>query len=239
MVDVFTWPAEWLRSTDIKFYARPNSLSSTQSATGTRSVYGPLVQVWMCEIASIPITDERSIRFMEAFLAKLGGIAGLIRIGHPARGLPYAVRQAAIAANGWNDGSNWVDGSQWFGGVLPATVSIVTAAPRGAMSLTLQGFPHSMSPALYAGDHIEIQPGGSPALFGHLYSVATDAASDGSGDLTVNLTIPLRAAVAAGDQVLLQAPKSTFRMIDNDQGIMQLSVPMIGQVGVKLMEVLP
>jgi hypothetical protein len=96
-----------------------------------------------------------------------------------------------------------------------------------------------MSPVLYKGDHLEVQPGGFPALHGHLYSASGDASSDGSGQTRVYLTIPLRAAVAIGDQVLLQAPKSLFRLIDDDQGIMELSAPMIGRVGAKLMEVLP
>jgi hypothetical protein len=239
MSDFFTWPDEWSSPSSIRFYLKSNSLTSTQAATGTRSVYGPLASLWMCEIASVPIDDDRLIRMMEAFIADVGGVSGLIRIGSPVRRRPYALTAAALAGAPWADGSNWQDNSEWYDGVLPSTVSVAEAASRGDRSILLQGFPASMSPALYRGDHIEIQPSGSPAMHGHLYSAAADAPSDADGKLRVRLSLPLRAGVAVGDQAVLENPKSLFRLLDDGQGIMEYTAPLIGRVGANLMEVLP
>lgn len=238
MSEVIAWPQGFGAGLGTQFWLQSNSLSSLQQATGTRSVYGPLAQRWMC---NIPVTrsDRRDWLRMAAIFSRAGGISGLIRMWDPKRPHAWLNLTTKARRTTWGDFSAWDDGSLWADAPLPPYATVGAAETRGADSFIVAGLPASLSPALVAGDLIEIRPNGAYAPHGHLYECFTDAPTDASGMTRVIVSPPLRAGIAAGDQVVLQKPTSLFRMIDDDQGRLSHAGGGVASTGFSLMEELP
>lgn len=244
MSDILTWPEDWASVEQVAFYLKSNSLTSQQFLTGTRSVYGPLAQRWVCDAASTPSNDERLIRRMRSFISQAAGISGLVRRGDPSRRLPYRntpafLEQMPTPQARWSDGTTWQDGTLWADNVIPSSAVVGESTERGASTLLIQGLPALLQPALFAGDLLETRPDGDPASHGHLYELWKDANTDASGMTRVFIVPGLRAGVRYGDQVVFENAMTVFRMFDDEQGRMQLEAPMISRVGVQLVEVLP
>lgn len=235
---VLQWPEEFCANVDTRFYLRSNSLSSLQQATGTRSVHGPLAQTWMAEM-TVTRRERRDWLRIGAFFSRAGGISGLIRVGDPKRPHPLRNLQAARSTVPWDDEDAWLDGSYWTDTPLPPYALVDEAEERGATSFVVSGLPESLTNALYAGDLMEIRPDATAVSHGHLYEVYSDATTDGDGKVRVEINPPLRAAITYGDQVVLRKPTSVFRLVDDDQGILNHRGAGTADVGFALAEVLP
>lgn len=235
---IFTLPPEDLRAATVRFWLRPISISSAQPWTGRRSVYGPTAQVWVAEISTTAMAEEQAER-LGAFFARLGGIAGLVRLSNPVRRAPIRNGRNSGMTTGFSDGTAFDDGTGWTDGLVPAAAAIRDAAYAEDTSLVLTGLPANAVPCLLPGDLFEIRPNGIAAEHGHLYKAVANAPTDAVGETRVEVTPPLRKAVAAGDQVLFREPTSVFRAMDDEQGVVNWERGMIGRAGYTLVEELP
>lgn len=235
---IYTLPPEDLRAASVRFWLRSLSIQSTQPWTGRRSVYGPTATVWVAEISTVAMAEEQAER-LGAFFARLGGIAGLVRLFNPIRAVPIYNRKNSGSTTIFTDATEFDDGTGWADGLVPASAAVRDAADAEETSLVLTGLPASRAPCLYPGDLFEIRPSGIPAIHGHLYKAVAAAPTDASGETRVEIVPPLRRGVAAGDQVVFRRPTSVFRATDDEQGIVNWERGTIGRTGYTLVEELP
>lgn len=173
---------------------------------------------------------------MSAFMSRLNGQSGLIRIGHGARVQGQYNVEAVVTREEFSDDTLFSDGTGFLSGTLPSTVIVAEAAARGATSLVVGGLPASLSSVLRRGDLLEIRPGGVAASYPHLYEVMVDGSTDGDGETGVEIRPPLRRSVASGDQIVLSYPTSVFRLMDDDQGSVEVDAARIAGMGFSLIE---
>ena len=106
-----------------------------------------------------------------------------------------------------------------FGNQLPSgsatggTWTVVTTAALGATSLTINMGPGNALTTLLKGDWLGLNQTTSSRQLVH---VQADAASDGSGVITVNVKPSLRVAVNAGSTVVYSQPTALFRRVGAD-----------------------
>lgn len=235
MTDIYEYPREWYQFSSIRFQLRAMSQTSARPWAGGNSVYGPHVQLWMPKLTA----TEQGVEIwpeMDAFFSRLGGQAGLIRIGDASRRVPQYNRSRHEAATGWSDGTMFTDGSGFLDGLLPPTCHVLSPASRGDTGVVLGGLPPGMMPALRRGDLFEIWPNGIPADFPHLYQVQVNGPTNANGETGVEIRPPLRADIAAGDMAVLDHPTSVFHLIDDSQAEMEISVPIFANFGFSLVE---
>lgn len=237
MPTVFDFSLDWYQFTRSKFYLQSRSQTAVRPWLGGKSVFGPHAQLWICEVTmTIQLDPQR--RDIGAFFSRLDGQAGLIRMGDVARHQTWFDRVITLSMANWQDGTGFSDGSAWGAGSLPATVSILTAGNRGDSSITLAGFPVSTNNVLRAGDLLELLPGGIRTACPHLYEVVVGGNSNASGQIGVEIRPRLRTNITASDSVSLRNASSVFRLLDDDQGAQEVSVPIISNLGFSLVEAL-
>ena len=196
------------------------------------------MQFWVGEF-TLSAKGEAHWRELSARVSVLGGISGLLRIPDIGRLVPAYDLEVDPTVEFWSDGTYWTDGTGWESGFLPPYVVIDVAAARGDTSVVMRALPVSIERCLRMGDLFEIRPSGIPAEHGHLYEVANDVRTDADGKARVYFNPPLRAGVAAGDQVVLRAPMSVFRLAGDQEGIVNRDVNRHGRLGFTLIEELP
>lgn len=240
MADIFDWPEDLCAGVETRFYLRSFSISSTQFLSRTRSVYGPVSQLWGCDI-TVPMRESRDWQRASAFISHASGISGLIRMWDPKRPRPWRNRkpQHTPVVTRWSDGTLWQDGTGWDEAPVGQTATVMESAERGATTLLIGGLSPLMQPAMVTGDLLEIQPDAAPATHGHLYEVWKDSNTDASGMMRVFINPGLRQGVRYGDQIVLDRPKSLFRLVDDDQGIVEHRGGQTADIGFSLVEVLP
>lgn len=236
MTEIITWPRGDWGAIQRRFHLMPRSLIAEQPSTGVVSAYGPLSHLWVCDFTGPP-KSERDWRRQTAVFSRLAGRTRLLRMGDPERTKPYYNVLNAPTEQAFSDATLFSDGTGWVEGLMSPTAVIGEAAEAEQEDLLVTGLPASLSPALYAGDLLEVQPNGVAARFGQLYEVYQDAPTDASGQTRVSINPALRKAVAAGDKVVLDHPTSVFRAVDDEQGIVETRPPSIGQLGFRLIEV--
>lgn len=242
MPEIFEMPPELCGQyvIDTKFYLRSFNLTAQQWSTRTKSVYGPLSQIWFAEL-SLQVRERRDWLKLSAFLSRAGGQRGLIRMFDPKR--PHC--EVNIAASykpqrtSWTDGTRWTDGTYWDETPVPPYASVASPERRGANSFMIEGLPPSMPRTLSAGDLVEVKPDGAPAEHGHLYEVLNDAPSDDTGRARLTIAPMLRAGIRDGDQVVLRRPMSLFRLVDDEPDSLTHMGGGVTSIGISLMEVLP
>lgn len=94
-------------------------------------------------------------------------------------------------------------------GGITSTVNVKTAALAGATSITLKNMLPNETQSLMADDHFGIGE--------NLYAVSEDAASNSSGEVTINFLPPLRQGVAANDPVNLSEPTGLFVVVSESR----------------------
>lgn len=231
-----TWPDDWYRVSKSTFYLQSRSQTTPRTWIGGSSVYGPHAQLWICKMTiSSQEWDVRG-QAMSSFFSRLDGQAGLLRMGHVARRQPQRDRVTAATKQAWSDGTFFDDGTGWEAGPLPPTVFLTAAANRGDNYLDIGGLPVSSTRVLRRGDLFEVRENGIATETPHLYEVQFDAPTDANGETGIEIRPRLRASVAAGDMVVLRTPTTVFRVIDDDQGAIDITPPMISDFGFTLVE---
>lgn len=131
-----------------------------------------------------------------AFLADLGGKAGRFYAGDPLRRVP---RGSAASS--------------------PGTPLVDGAAQTGS-SLKVKGGPNSVSNWLRKGDYLAV---GLPSGSRSLHKVTADAATDGTGKVTLAIRPALRESPADGATVILSDPTCIMRLIDDEQAMWRMT----------------
>lgn len=237
-VEILDWPANLSSVTARTFRLTSRNLQSTSLLTREVTPAGPTVQRFVAAL-SFPPRDQAEWRQADGLLTSLRGMSGLLRLGDPAKKEPLFNSTVTETAETWDDLTTWDDGAGWSSGKLPAFVAAKDAASRGERSVVLQSLPVSTIAVLRPGDLFEIRTNGIPAEHGHLYLVTRQANTDTNGETRVTFEPGLRTGVAPGDMVVLTEPKTVFRLIDDEQGEIEVDNTFIGQMGLSLIEVLP
>lgn len=234
MSDVYEFPREWYEFTSVRFQLRSMSQTSTRPWAGGSNVYGPHAQMWMPKF-TVGVQNEDVWPAMDAFFSRLGGQAGLIRVGDATRLQPQYNR-ALAGSQPWSDGTTFTDGTGFLDGLLPSSGYVVSPASRGSRAVVIGGLLPSLAPALRRGDLFEIRPNGIPADHPHLYQVMVDGPSNASGQTGLEIMPPLRADIAAGDMIVLDHPTSVFHLVDDTQAEMEITAPLLANYGFSLIE---
>ena len=233
MTDIFEFPREWYQFSRLSFQLVSRSQVSPRPWAGGNSVYGPHAQIFMPKLTVVS-QDVDVWPAMDAFFSRLGGQAGLIRIGDASRLVPQ-LNRGPSGQQYFSDGSTFTDGTGFASGVLPPTCFLAAPTSRGEQQVTIGGLPAS-SPALKRGDLFELRPNGIPSACPNLYQVMVDGAADANGKTGVEIRPSLRMGFAAGDMVVLSYPTSVFHLIDDNQAEMQISKPFLADFGFSLVE---
>lgn len=96
-------------------------------------------------------------------------------------------------------------------GGVTTTVNVAANAVAGAYSVTLKNLEPSETGVFLAGDMIGIGE--------NLFVIEDDANSDGDGEATVALGVPLRHGVAIDDPVTTVKPTGLFRIVSGGQDL--------------------
>lgn len=235
---IVDWPLEWWQPKTGQFNLAPRSQMSKAPWTQTSNVYGPHVQYWCAKLSFATLSDAAAAE-REAMVEMLGGQAGLLRIGSWPRRRPlydFEVEAAAAVRRRFTDTTDFTDGTGYADGYLPASIPCVEAAARGARSVVVGALPASTVRVLRRGDHVEFQRGGVWDSTPSLHRVTRDAPTDPLGRTRIEFVPPLRKGIAAGDRVSLRYPASVFRLVGDDEGIMDRDVNAFGSFGFSLVE---
>jgi len=99
-------------------------------------------------------------------------------------------------------------------GVLTGAPLINGVASAGARNLAIKGATHSVTGWIKAGDYLQLGSGTSTRL----HKALADAASDGSGNLTVDIWPRLRESYADGAAIAVSNCRGTFELGTNQRG---------------------
>lgn len=232
---IWTWPVEWYSFTSLSMSLKPISVTSPHTWTGGKGV-SRLGQLWLVKVTLGPQAWDENGQAMAAFFDLVGGQGGLVRIGDPVRQRPLRDRLLAASSAEFSDGSKFSDGTGFDDDYLPNFVTIDAAVQRGATYLVLSGFPASETAVLRRGDLIEFRPNGIPAGGPSLHSVMFNSNSDANGKSGIQISPPLRRDLAAGDMAVLVGATSVFRLIDDEQGVPEISPGNFMATGFALVE---
>lgn len=233
---VWTWPTSWYRFATAKFSLRSMSQVAARPWTGSRSVYGPHAQIWHASLTLAPQLWDEHGQAMSSFFSRLGGQAGLIRIGHSLRYKPQRDRLRQPVSETFSDGFGFDDDTGFTSGDIEDVVYLTTGAERGATYVIVGGLPALEAACLRRGDLFELRPNGIHTEGPNLYEIQVNAPTDASGHTGVQIRPPLRQSFAAGDMVVLRRPTGVFRLIDDDQGIPEANAAHHMQLGFDLIE---
>lgn len=205
--------------------------------------YGPQVQAWTAKLTFPTMkadSDRMSWREVQAFVSRLKGISGMLRIVDYHR-MKTAYDQYSVdpAEQNWSDGTPFSDGHGWVDGFLPPHIEAEEAAEEGATSLVVRGLPENLDKPLRMGDLFEVRPNGIPATHGHLYECVANVKTDANGKTRLYFEPPLRKGVAAGDMIVIRYPTGVFRLSSDQEGIVSRGPVNLGDMGFALSEVLP
>jgi hypothetical protein len=184
------------------------------------------------------VTDENVWPDISAFFSQLGGQAGLLRIGDPSRSeCRYNRERRREASQQWfSDGTKFTDGTGWLDGMMPTAGHLTAPAERGDTFVLIGGLLQSTLGALRSGDLIEFRPNGIADGVPRLHEIVRQANTDADGKTGIQFRPALRAGLAAGDMVVLEYPTSVFHLIDDGQGEIEITPPLLANFGFSLVE---
>lgn len=240
---IWDWPKCWRATTQSQFYLAPSNLSSRSPYTGQLTPYGPQVQAWTARLTFPTMkadSDRMSWREVQAFVTRLRGIKGMLRIVDYHRMKPaYDQYEVNPSEENWSDGTTFSDGHGWVDGYLPPAIEVDEAAEEGATSIVVWGLPASLTKPLRMGDLFEVRPNGIPAVHSHLYECVANVDTDVNGKTRLYFEPGLRKGVAAGDMIVLRYPTGVFRLASDQEGIISRGLVNRAEMGFSLSEVLP
>jgi hypothetical protein len=237
MTEIYTYPVEWYRFTQQTFALRSMSQVSARPWAGGNSVYGPHVQMWMPQFTGA-VTEKYLWQKVSAFFSRIGGQAGLIRMGHGLRMRPQynRARKKTAPASSFSDDAAFTDGTRFVDGMLPSTAFLACQSYRGDKYVVVGGLVPSLQSALLPGDLLEFRPNGIADGVPRLHEVMVTGPTDSEGRTGVEIRPALRADLSAGDMVVLENPTSVFHLIDDQQGDIEMTVASQGTFGFSLIE---
>lgn len=235
--EIWTFPREWYRFTNLSFQLRASSLVSSRPWAGGSNIYGPHAQVWMPKFTAT-VTEESVWPDISAFFSQLGGQAGLLRIGDASRiECRYnRERRRQATQEAFSDDTLFTDGTGFIDGLMPSTGNVIAPAARGDVLVKIGGLLPNVQGSLRRGDHIEFKLNGIADAIPRLHEVVIQGNTNADGECSVKIAPPLRAGLAAGDQASLEYPTSVFHLIDDSQGEIEITPPLLANFGFSLVE---
>lgn len=234
---VYEFPQAWYQFAKVTYRITSRSQVSNRTWLGGKSVYGPHAQMFVADFTMA--TQQDPIRQqIAAFFSRLDGQAGLLRIADPSRLRPWHDRNIDAALETWSDGSTWSDGTLWNAGYLPPDLYLIAPANKGDNFIQVGGLPASLAGALTRGDLIQLKPNGIPGSCPNNYEIMVGGPSNAAGQIGIEVRPRLRMGFAAGDQASLRYASTVFRLIDDDQGAVEVTPPVLGNLGFSLIEAL-
>jgi hypothetical protein len=181
--------------------SRQISLEGDSAVAITQSPYTLTQQIqeyggemWRAKVSIAPTKTRAQAEAWISFLLALRGRKGTFLLGDPNGKTPRGVATGSPVVDG---------GSQTVGGG----------------TLALRGFPNSVTGILLAGDYLQLTTtraaGGSVV---RLYKNLTDANSDGTGRVTLDIFPKLHEAPADATAIVLSNAKGEFRLATNTRG---------------------
>jgi hypothetical protein len=143
---------------------------------------------WTAHLTWSKIYGRAKAAPLLAIMTALRGQLGTVLIGDPLGVAPRGVGSGAPVVNG--------------------------AVAIGARQLPLRGMAASIAGWLLAGDYLQLGSG----VQTRLYQVLDDAATDGSGNVTLDIWPSIRDGYADGAAVTLENCKGTFQLAANQRG---------------------
>lgn len=239
MSRIMEWPDAWYRVASGTFTLQSKNLRTSSPWTGRQSISGPISQMFS---ASIQLAPQESSFWMamEAFFAEAAGSASIIRMSDFARRQPQFNREARPERRPWSDNTYFTDDTGWVSGLIPPYVFSGERAAKGSSSLLIGGLETfaSLPRVLRRGDDFEVRRNGVYSDTPSLHRIIRDAAVNSSGMTRLEFRPSFRKGVAEGDMIVFQNPQGNFRLIDDNQAVVQRSLPRIGDLGFELIEAL-
>lgn len=233
---VYEWPVDWYRASQSMFYLASRSQVAERPWIGGRSVYGPHAQFWVCKMTiETQVWDQRG-QAMSAFFSRLDGQAGLLRISDQKRLQPQWNRVTDPDLQAFSDGTFFSDGSGFQNGLIANTGRIAAAAKAGASTVVLGGLLASRTRMVRRGDLFQIKPGGTATEQPHLYEIQGDGNSSAAGTAGVEIRPRLRTDVGNNTPVSFSYPSTVFRLLDDEQGQVQVEGYLKASLGFTLIE---
>jgi len=237
MPNIIEWPRAWWGVAAAEFYLTPRSQRSQSPWTMRQNIYGPHVQYWQARLI-FPTLLDGDLAARESIIEQLGGTAGLLRMGHPFRITPMFSDEAITGIVGWSDGTFFTDGTGWLSGPLPSSIHVYSPAAARTTSVVVGGLPINTSRVLRRGDMVEFRRDGIADETPSLHRVLVDAHSNANGRCSISFLPPLRKAVAAGDQVVLDYPTTVFRLAGDEPQASVRNAAWHGSLEMNLVEAL-
>jgi hypothetical protein len=190
----------------------------------------------LAQVALAPQAQDTYGQAMAAFFSRLDGQAGLMRMGDPLRLMPQANRLAVPSISTWDDDTLFDDGTGWANFPVPPYAVVGAQAARGGNYLVIKALPASKERLLRRGDLLELRVNGVADETPCLHEIQVDGSTNSSGEVGVEIRPRLRRGFAVGDMVVFDRPTSVFRLVDDDQGAAEMSLPRIANIGFSLVE---
>lgn len=238
-VTVYDFPVEWyelLVTQKMPLRSLNQAAATTWNGAG-QGIIGPHTQIWTTDLSFRPMYDPIQ-QDVDAWVSRLRGRAGVARIGNALRQRPWYDRSITASLATFSDGTRFTDGSGFASGYLPPEVFVFATASKGQRFLTLGGFPASTPNVLRRGDLLQVKPSGMPGTVPHLYKAMYGGNSDSSGHIGVEIEPALRTDIAAGDTVGLRNASTLYRLVDDNQGDIEIGASGIGSLGLSFVEAL-
>ncbi len=235
MSGIIQFPTDWYRFTSGSFFLSTLNFKSVSPWSGRQSISGPNSQLWQAEV-TFAIQERSQWIPLEGMLAQLAGQSGLLRFGDFAKRIPQRDMEAEPGSQPWSDSTFFSDGSGFIEGLLPPFIWATAVANRGETSIMVGGLPASEARVLRRGDNFEHQPNGAYDETPRFHILTRDAPTDADGKTRLQFRPPLRGGVAAGDKIVLTDPMCTFRLGDDNQGVVTRTAPYFGDLGIKMVE---
>jgi len=235
---IYEFPRGWYQFSSRKYPLQSVSqVSPSMPLLGIKRVARGAAQIWTCEFTMTQQQDPDRQQ-IEAFFHRLDGQAGLLRMGDPSR-LDFWYNRSLIGTRRtFTDGTSFTDGTGFADGLMPPTAYVAAVASKGDSFIEFGGLLASTAQALTRGDVFEIAPNGIRALFPHFYEIMHGNDTDANGCAGVEIRPRLRQGIAVGDQVIFSYACSVFRMIDDSQAVIEVTPPVVGNLGFSLVEAL-
>lgn len=245
MARLMEWPRGWYQMAGGSFWLSSKNLVAQNPFTQRLSVSGPISQFFQAKIQmstqpDLPDGEHPGWLEIEGFFAEAGGSKGIIRIADFGRRTPQFNREVLGGGRtAWSDGTFWSAlPAGWITGTLPPYITTAAAADKGATSVVVKGLPASTARVLRRGDDIEFRANGIPDETPRLHRIIRDMPTNADGEGRVEFRPALRKGLNLGDMAVLDYPMGNFRLIDDNQGIVDRTPPFFGELSFSLIEAL-
>lgn len=211
-------PADLCSAVSSSWWVGNRHVMSSNPWTRHMRASGPTDERWQVDV-TLPLKRREDLDRWETVFDQGDGLAGFYSAFDAVHRIPFGTATGLTRAGG--TGLAWCE--------------VGAAGVRGARYVTLTGLIASQSLGLAQGDLISIAQDGED--YGFLHKIIANAATDGTGGVTVMIKPRLRENVVVGQMVKLENPRGVFRLIDEDVPVVSREAGGFGQPSVRLVEI--